>query len=78
MGAASREASEEQESLEYTHKSLAIFQELKNRSGQALTLNNLAIAYYDLGENEKALDYYNQALAIFEELKQTANVTMAL
>ncbi|MEG4268559.1 tetratricopeptide repeat protein, partial [Microcoleus sp. Pol12A4] len=35
-----------------------------NRSGEALTLNNIGNIYSDLGEKQKALEYYSQSLPL--------------
>ncbi len=35
---------------------------LRQRAGEAVTLNNIAGVYDALGEKQKALDYYDQAL----------------
>lgn len=78
MGGACREASKEQEALDYSERALAIFRELGNRKGESSVLNNLAIVYYDLGENQKALEDYEKALAIFQEQGDRASQGMAL
>jgi len=48
---------------------LPIFREVKDRSGEATTLNNIGSAYDNLSQYEKALEYYAQALPIRREVK---------
>ena len=47
---------------------MPIFQQLDNRQGEASSLNNLGLAYQNLGEYEKAIDYFEQSLPIFQQL----------
>ena len=47
-------------------ESLKIWQNIKDRSGEAVTLNNLAVLYKSEGEYAQAAPLYRQALAIFE------------
>ncbi len=54
--------------IDYHQQSLAITQEIEDRSGVAYSLGNLGIAYHSLGEYNKAIDYHQQSLAIFEEI----------
>lgn len=49
--------------------SLVIARELKNRSGEAYTLNSLALLNDRWGRPEKAIAYFEQGLPIFRELK---------
>ena len=49
-------------------QTLAIFQELGVRNGEANALNNLGLVYDSLGQYPQARGNYNQALAIFQEL----------
>jgi CHAT domain-containing protein/tetratricopeptide (TPR) repeat protein len=39
-----------------------------DRSGEATTLNNIGLAYNDLGEQQKAREYFNQALTLFRAM----------
>jgi CHAT domain-containing protein/Leucine-rich repeat (LRR) protein len=39
-----------------------------DRGGEATTLNNIGLAYNDLGEQEKAREYFNQALTLFRAI----------
>ncbi|MGB8688893.1 MAG: CHAT domain-containing tetratricopeptide repeat protein, partial [Microcoleus sp.] len=56
-------------SMAFYEKSLAIFQEIKNRQGEASSLGGLGMAYHSLGEYERAIDYHKQSLAISQEIK---------
>ena len=56
------------EALESWENSLQIYQELKNRQGEAASLNNLGNAYSFLGQYQKVIDYHQQQLAIAREI----------
>ena len=45
-------------------ESFAQWRSLKDKYGEALSLYNAGLAYYDLGKRQKALDYYRQALPL--------------
>ncbi|MEG4489949.1 CHAT domain-containing tetratricopeptide repeat protein, partial [Microcoleus sp. D3_18_C4] len=45
-------------------QSLPLSRAVGNRSGEALTLNNIGNIYSDLGEKQKALEYYSQSLPL--------------
>ncbi|MEH2033520.1 MAG: tetratricopeptide repeat protein [Nostoc sp.] len=60
--------SQYQAAIQSWQKALAIYQELKNRNGQANSLNNLGLAYNQLGQYAKAIELYQQSLAIFRDL----------
>ncbi|NES07200.1 MAG: CHAT domain-containing protein, partial [Okeania sp. SIO2F4] len=55
--------------LEYYDKALPILREVKNRSQEATTLNNIGAVYKSIGQPEKALEYFEQALSIAREVK---------
>ncbi|MCE2703555.1 MAG: CHAT domain-containing protein, partial [Anabaena sp. 49633_E8] len=54
--------------IEFFQQSLAIFQEIGGRNGQAISLGNLGRAYNDLGQYPKAIEFFQQSLAIFQEI----------
>ena len=54
--------------LSFHQEALAIFEALAERSGQAETLDLLAMACYMAGNMQQSLDYYAQAVALFREL----------
>ena len=47
---------------------LPIYREVGNRSGEAVTLNNIGLTYSDIGQPQEALIYHQQALPIWQEL----------
>jgi tetratricopeptide (TPR) repeat protein len=52
-----------------THEiGLASAQELQDRYAEAWIVNNLGIAYRQLGHHQQALDHYHLALAIWQEI----------
>ena len=51
---------------------------MKDRTGEGRALNNLGIAYRELGRYEKAIGYYEQALAIHREVKNRTGEGRAL
>jgi CHAT domain-containing protein len=57
-----------QKALEYYNQSLPIWRAVRDRSGEATTLNNTGRVYDTLGENQKALEYFNQALPIYRSI----------
>jgi tetratricopeptide (TPR) repeat protein len=60
---------QQQHALEYYEQALAILREVRDRSGEGTTLNNLGGVYDDLGQKQHALEYYEQALAIRREVR---------
>ncbi len=50
------------QALEYFNQALPIWREIGERSGEALTLNDMGPAYAGMGQKQKALEVYNQAL----------------
>jgi CHAT domain-containing protein/Tfp pilus assembly protein PilF len=55
------------------NQALVIFQNIRDREGEALTLNNLGFVQTHLGEHPQALKSLEQALAIFKELGDRDN-----
>ncbi|MGL5065867.1 MAG: tetratricopeptide repeat protein [Microcoleus sp.] len=45
-------------------EALKLYRSAGNRAKEAVTLNNIGLAYNNLGEKQKALDYYNQSLPL--------------
>ena len=54
----------------YHRQALAIHREVKNRTGEGIVLNNMGIAFIDLGRDEDAIESLEQALAIAREVKR--------
>ena len=53
-----------QKGLEYYSQSLLLRRAVGDRSGEAVTLNNIALVYLQLGEKQKALEYLGQSLPL--------------
>jgi len=58
-----------EQAIEYHQQALAISREVGDRRGEGNHLDNLGIAYRDLGDITCARQCLSQALAIFEEIK---------
>ena len=66
------------EALTYYFQSLKIEEEINNEKGQAVTLGNIGIIYYNQKEYEKALDYYEKSLALKEKINETNSISTIL
>ncbi len=64
--------------LDAYNQALLLWRELRDRSGESRTLNNMGTVYSLLGETTKALEYFNQALPISRELKDPIGEARAL
>ncbi|MEG4806085.1 CHAT domain-containing protein [Microcoleus sp. F8-D3] len=51
---------------------------LGDRTAEATTLNNIGLAYKDLGEKQKAKEYFNQALPLFRAVGDRAKEATTL
>jgi tetratricopeptide (TPR) repeat protein len=60
--------------LDFLKKSLAIQQEIGDKSGEGTTLNNMATTAHARGDYDTALDFLKKSLAIFEEIGDKAHV----
>ena len=58
--------------LEYYGQALPIMRKVRDRAGEAATLNNIGAVYRGLGEPQRALEYYGQALPIAREVGDRA------
>jgi len=54
--------------LDYLKRSLAIRQEIGDKSGEGTTLNNISALYHARGDYDTALDYLKRSLAIQQEI----------
>ncbi len=54
--------------LDYLKRSLAIQQEIGDKSGEGTTLGNIGNIYHARGDYDTALDYLKRSLAIIEEI----------
>ncbi len=59
---------ENHKALDYLGQALEIHRAMADRSGEALSLNNLGGTYWALGERLEALENYRQALLIENEV----------
>ncbi|TRU44988.1 MAG: tetratricopeptide repeat protein, partial [Microcystis aeruginosa Ma_QC_Ch_20071001_S25] len=59
---------EYQKAIEFYQQSLAIFQRIGDRGGEAYSYNNLGNVYNSLGEYQKAIEFHQQSLAIKREI----------
>jgi tetratricopeptide (TPR) repeat protein len=64
--------------LDFFNQSLPIVREVKDRSGEATTLNNIGQVYSEIGQPQKALDVFNQALPIEREVKNRSGEATTL
>ncbi len=64
--------------LDYLKQSLAIRQEIGDKSGASTTLNNMSQIYDARGDYDTALDYLKQALAIQQEIGDIAGLCATL
>jgi tetratricopeptide (TPR) repeat protein len=74
---ASRRAGSER-ALECYRKSLRLNEEVGDRPGVALALNNIGFHYDRLKDKKKALEYYSKCLAIREETGEKASIAHSL
>jgi CHAT domain-containing protein len=55
--------------IPFYQQALKIYQEIRDRQGEAYTLNDLAVAYRRLKQYQRAIELYQQSLAIKRELR---------
>lgn len=60
----------------FTHKSLGVYEDLKNDAGIAMTLGNLSTVYYQLGQKEKAIEYGKRSLKYREKANDIAKMSI--
>lgn len=66
------------ESLENFDRSLAIFDSLGDKQGQANIINNQATVYFNQADDEKALELYLKALQIAEQTTDSVRIATLL
>ena len=54
--------------IKFWQQALTIYQEIKNRPRERMTLGNLGAAYFYLSDYTKTIDYEEQSLAIAREI----------
>lgn len=64
--------------LEYYHKSLKNYEEIKDRSGIATALYNIGVIYNNQGDIPKGLEYFHKSLRIDEELNNKSGIAYSL
>ena len=64
QGKKQAERSQFQQALQSWEQSLAIYREIGNRRGIAVSLGNLGLVYNSLEDYRKAIDYHQQSLVI--------------
>ena len=67
-----------QKGLETAKKSLKIYQEIGDKSGQAQVLSSVGWAYYWLNDYVKAIEYYQKSLKLAEEIDDYYTATARL
>lgn len=67
-GTAHRRSGEHRLAVDAHREALALLREAGDRRGEALTLNNLALALAHAGDDAAALDHFEEALGILREL----------
>ena len=67
-----------QAAIEYYEQTLAIFREVGDRAGEAVSLHNLGARYYSLYDYQQAIEHYEQALSIFREIRDQADEAASL
>ncbi|MDJ0799436.1 MAG: tetratricopeptide repeat protein, partial [Calothrix sp. MO_167.B12] len=78
LGSAYDSLKEYQTAIDYHHQSLAIFQEIEDRNGEASALTHIGQAYNYLGESEQAIEYYQQTLETFRQISDRHNEAVVL
>jgi tetratricopeptide (TPR) repeat protein len=64
--------------LDFLKKSLAIQQEIGDKSGEGTTLNNISQIYDARGDYDTALDFLKKSLAIRQEIGDVAGLCATL
>ena len=67
------QTSQYKEALQSFQQALTIYREIKDRKGQAFSLNYIAIVKRTLGDNIESLEFYKQALYIFRKIGDRLN-----
>ncbi len=76
LGASHEKQSEYEEALEDQRRSLALFKELRNDLGTALTYENIGSIYEDLEQFDLAYDYFNRAYGYLKGAGTEAEVNV--
>ena len=68
QGIQQAQRSQYKDAIQSWEQALAIYQKLKDRNGEGISLGNLGNAYYSLGQYLKAIEFFQQSLAIKREI----------
>jgi tetratricopeptide (TPR) repeat protein len=63
--------------LAYSHEALDAYRQLGDRTGEAMTLDDIGRTYYTIGRFELALDFLNQACVLFALVDDQLGLTSA-
>ncbi len=66
------------QALEQWQEALVLFQQIRDRTGEVVTLTNIGGIYNLLGERQLALNYFKQALPIIRALEDKENEAVIL
>ncbi|MDJ0735903.1 MAG: tetratricopeptide repeat protein [Nostocaceae cyanobacterium] len=78
LGFAYNSLEEYQTAIDYHQQSLAIFQEIGDRNGEASALTHIGQVYNSLGQSEQAIEYYQQTLETFRQINERHNEAVVL
>jgi tetratricopeptide (TPR) repeat protein len=78
LGRIHEDLGERQEALDYWNQALSSSRAVRERSIEAVVLNNIGRVYHISGERQKALEYHNQALLISREVSDHAGEARVL
>src|SRR6185295_12391987 len=65
-------------SLELNLQVLPLRRATNNRTGEAITLNNIGGCYRNLGDKQKAIEYFNQSIALHRTIGNPRQLASAL
>jgi tetratricopeptide (TPR) repeat protein len=69
LGIAYRSLSQYDKAIDYYEQALPIFQQVKNRDGEAKVLNNLGNMDLALSQYDKAIAFYKQSINVSESIR---------
>jgi signal transduction histidine kinase len=72
------QANAPRESLDYAQEALDLARTIRDRQGEANSLNNIGIGHYYLAEYNQALEYYTASLALSRQIAFDEGVANAL
>jgi tetratricopeptide (TPR) repeat protein len=78
LARAKRVLGEVDEAMRLYRDALKIYEEVGDRAGLAVTLNNIGEVYRNTGQPDQALEYYHQVLPISEEVGDRGGIAQTL